>query len=287
MDANYLYIPLSVDGVNGLESVLVHKDTIKQVIFKGCRVIESPLIPSSGSVELPPIEEGVVIQLMSKLKPDELSDLIDDNSLSWQQGYVLPMNAIETTVDESEEVQPVGAGKLIMAGTLDDDGNLYHVLSANMELARRYCRVHLLPEIIYDPEEALERFYTLRRELEIYLGYGVKKFTGFQSNYFDLSQDKLMKAVRLVEVVTEEKFPKFRDCLFEPAFRQDFLSQFSAEMDEDEGDGISKERGADLFILFCLIRDLEGTPEALENLPNTVPSALKQFLGRIVYRQSD
>ena len=69
MDANYLYIPLSVDGVNGLESVLVHKDTSKQVIFKGCRVIESPLIPSSDSVELPPIEEGVVIQLMSKLKP--------------------------------------------------------------------------------------------------------------------------------------------------------------------------------------------------------------------------
>lgn len=288
MDANYLYIPLSVDAVNGLESVLVHKDTGKSVIFKGCRVVESELKPKGGYSDLPPVEEGVVIQLYSALKPDKLSDLIDDHSLSWQQGYIVPISAVETTTDESDETRPIGTGKLIMAGTLDDDGNLYHGLTANMELARRYCRVHLLPEIIYDPEEALERFYSLRRELEIYLGYGVRKFTGFQNNYLDLSQDKLMKAVRLVEVVTEEKFPKFRDCLFGPAFREDFLDLFFSEMPENEAadNGFSKERGSDLFILFCLIRDLEGTPEVLEKLEGSVPNSFMQFLRRIVYRQS-
>jgi|DeeseametaMP0747_FD_contig_123_25634_length_3694_multi_8_in_0_out_1_6 hypothetical protein len=287
MDANYLYIPMSVDAVNGLESVLIHKDTGKQVIFKGCRVIKDVLMPTARKADIPPIDDGIVILLQSQIKPDELSDLIDDNSLSWQQGYVLPFSAIETTVDADQEPKPVGTGDLIMAGTLDEDGNLYHGLTANMELARRYCRVHLLPEVIYDPEEALERFYTLRRELEIYLGYGVRKFTGFQKNYFDLSRDKLMKAARLVEVVTEEKFPKFRDCLFEPEFREDFLSLFFQEMAEDDksDEETIRARGGDLFILFCLIRDLEGTPEVLESLPDTVPSSLKNFLHRIVHRE--
>ncbi|WP_153637527.1 hypothetical protein, partial [Marinobacter salsuginis] len=135
MDANYLYIPMSVDAVNGLESVLIHKDTGKQVIFKGCRVIKDVLMPTARKADIPPIDDGIVILLQSQIKPDELSDLIDDNSLSWQQGYVLPFSAIETTVDADQEPKPVGTGDLIMAGTLDEDGNLYHGLTANMELA--------------------------------------------------------------------------------------------------------------------------------------------------------
>lgn len=286
MGANYIYVPLSVEGVTGLESVLKHKDLERTVLFRGVRLAQKPLTFKQGvdaSAETDIDHDSVLIMLQSDLDPSSLGDLIEDHSRSFQQGHLIPLSHLETTMAEEFEI-PVGAGNLILPGTSEGEYT-YFGFEANMDIARRHCRVNMMPEIILDPDVALDRFLLLRRELELYLGYGVRKFTNFQSSFADLDQDRLMKAVRLVDIVTEEIFPKFKDCLFETEFRDDFLEAFMADFKEspvDDNGLIDQRQGNDLFILFSLIRGLQGTRELLDSLPDSVPGDLKRLLGRIV-----
>lgn len=284
MDVNYLFLPLSVEAITGLELVLTRKDIDNRVLFRGCREITTGLKSAKVGESLPHDYDGIVVQLYSELGADDLEDLIDDHSRSLQQADILPIEAVHHSIDSDGNVCPAGTGSLLLAGVMEEN-SAYYSLSANCDLARRHCRVNLLPEIIYEPEEAVERFLLLRRELELYLGYGVRKFTGFKDNFYDLHQDKLMKSVRLVEVVAEERFPKFRDCLIEAEFRNDFVHLVLNELFSDppgENGWIAHHTANDLFILFSLIRGLSGAEEWMERLPDSVPSDLKAFLCRIV-----
>ncbi|WP_138437993.1 hypothetical protein [Marinobacter shengliensis] len=286
MGANYIYVPQSVEGVTGLESVLKHKDLERTVLFRGVRLAQKPLTFKQG-VDAPAEKDidhdSVLIMLQSDLDPSALGELIEDHSRSFQQGHLIPLAQLETTTTGEFEF-PVGAGNLILPGTSEGEYT-YFGFEANMDIARRHCRVNMMPEIILDPDVALDRFHLLRRELELYLGYGVRKFTDFQSSFADLDQDRLMKAVRLVDIVTEEIFPKFKDCLFETEFREDFLEAFMVDFKEtplDDSGLIGQRQGNDLFILFSLIRDLQGTRKLLDSLPDSVSGDLRRLLGRIV-----
>lgn len=155
-----------------------------------------------------------------------------------------------------------------------------------MDMARCHCRVIMLPEIIFDAEDALDRFDVLCRKIEIYLSYGIQRFTGFQEWCDELDQDRLMKVVRLVGIVTDEKFPKFRDSLYEPAFREEFIELFMADMAEppELQRYVEKHSNGDaFFILFCLIRDLVGTHELHHSLEGSIDPALHDCLGRIIF----
>ena len=284
MDANYLYLPLSVEAITGLESALSKKDTARRVLFKGCREIVEGLEQSDDTGRLSDDAYVIAIQLKSDLSIEELSDLIEDHSRSAQQADIFEMSDFKMVKGANGEMNPKGTGDLILAGTIEENST-YFSLTVNCDMARRYCRAGLLPEIIYDPEEAMERFLSLRREMELYLSYGVRRFVDVRDSYYNLCQDKLMKAVRLVEIVTEERFPKFRDCLFEPDFRNDFMELFlehlESNQDSDPNDFAKKSKN-ELFVLFALIRGLEGTEEWLDKLPSSTPSDLKAFLNRMV-----
>lgn len=284
MDANYLYLPLSVEAITGLESALSKRDTDKSVLFKGCREIVEGLEKAEGNGRLSDDSHVIAIQLKSDLSIEELADLIEDHSRSAQQADILKTSDVQMLTGANGEKYPKGTGELILAGTIEDD-SIYFSLTVNCDMARRYCRAGLLPEIIYDPEEAMERFLSLRREMELYLSYGVRRFVDVRDSYYDLPQDKLMKAVRLIEIVTEERFPKFRDCLFEPGFRNDFMELFLEHLesshDEDSGES-GKKLANELFVLFALIRGLVGTEEWLEKLPGKISPDLKSFIARMI-----
>lgn len=288
MGANYVYIPQSVEGVSGLESMLTISDPNRNVRFRGVRVIESGLLANDGTSFLLPehLEKNtIVIFLQSELSVEDLDDLIDDHTRSAQQGYLIPISKLQM-VEANGSVQPAGTSELLLPGSIEE-GKAYFALSANMDVARRYCRLNLLPEIIYDPDEALEGFLRLRRELEVYLGYGVRRVGAFQDSYLNLDHDRLMKALRMVEIVTDEKFPKFRDSLFDPEFRNEFIETFLDDMARDDVSHlqeIDEHRRNDLFILFTLIKDLVGTEDLLHSLSDRIPGDLRDFLWRIVRR---
>lgn len=282
----YLYIPQSVEAVTALEQMLTLSEPLRTVRFEGIRLIEDGLKSlASGATDhsAPSQLSGIVIQLASELLIEDLDDLIDGHSRSAQQGFLTPVAELET-IEEEGLTKPVGTSGLLLSGN-EEDQHTYFALSANMDMARCHCRVIMLPEIIFDAEDAFDRFAVLRRQIGIYLSYGVQRFTGFQELCDEVDQDRLMKVVRLVGIVTDEKFPKFRDSLYEPGFREEFIELFLADLTENSELQSNEEQhssGDALFILFCLIRDLVGTHKLHHSLEGTIDPALHGCLGRLV-----
>jgi hypothetical protein len=283
MAATYIYLPDSVEGINSLEFALKVSDPSRSIQFRGLRLMEAPLQPADGTDYRIPkgrTTENVLVVLRSELSTDELADLIDDHAHSAQQGFLIPMCELKTE-EVGGIVRPVGTSDFVLPGD-PEEGKTYFSLSANMNIARRHCRMMLFPEINYATEEALERLKDLRLELEKYMLYAVKTFPEDVNSYFSADRpEALSKIVRMVEVVAEEQFPKFRHAMYSKGFSEDFLKAFSAELAGEpvtEDGYFHQSQINEIFVLACLTRDIVSTQPLLDHFPDRVPEHVKHIL---------
>ncbi len=289
MENIYVFIPRSVQGVVGLQPILTHRDTQRNVTFKGVRAAKGPMSALSDEYasDLEDVELGsVVIFLQTALDPLALADLLDDNSSGVLQGDLIPASAIKMEEYEGYS-RPVGTGAFLLPplSDNDDEHDDYFVLAANLALAKRICRQQLMPELIYGLDEAVEGFPVLRREIELYMWFGRNRWSDILDNLLSMEHDKLIKALWLIDKLADEAMPGLRDMLSDREFRNEFTDRFLGEIEkcvaeEDNTEAFDTEM-SNLVTVFCLLRGFVGTEERVSALPECVPSDIKKFLKRI------